>query len=127
MSSGPVLGSVAVPVGISPKFSPTTQMPRPMIMARIRAGRAVAGKNIPAAMRMKATASTTEITMPWEPAAAAAPRSTAASQLQNEIPEAAPQHEPRSAAPAPAQRACGGHPAQTGAGAAGAARPDEDG
>src|SRR5579859_3796731 len=52
--SGPVLGSVAVPVNIWPKFSPITQMARPVAAARTRAGRIVAGSRNPAVMRANA-------------------------------------------------------------------------
>ena len=79
-SSGPLLGSVAWPVRMPPKSSPAIQMDTASAAARISAGRAVAGQQIPAPARAKAAASATETMAACWPNAAADALFIAASQ-----------------------------------------------
>ncbi len=75
MSSGPVFGSVAWPVAISPKLWPSTQMAAAMITARTRTGRTAAGTKTPTAMIAKRTARPIVTAVLWVPISEPALRS----------------------------------------------------
>lgn len=80
MSSGPVFGSVPVPVRTSPRFSPSTQMTAALMLASTRPALVSAGMQTAAAISAKSPASSREMAPPLVPAADAAARSADASQ-----------------------------------------------